>query len=228
MEKSNVVTIEVEECPQEELMQCRIGDYVKFWVPKDNPEVVYVFRRGTIGGQGKLGKIPSELTKAISGHLSKGSEYETEILSVKGSTCKIKCRLISEEESSTRKEEESRIAASRLKKELLKRYVSRESLTIRVEVPKEHSFVEGEELFFRNRGLNYYVENATSLKIEFTNEKNEIVASKRNEPGLIKNILRASLSEIPMTFRLIEVQKPDEYTLKYLEYIEGKIEVVFG
>ena len=72
METSNILTIDVEKCPQEELMQCRIGDYVKFWVPKDNPEVVYIFRRGTIGGQGKLGKIPSQFTKEISDHLSKG------------------------------------------------------------------------------------------------------------------------------------------------------------
>jgi len=227
LETSNILTIDVEKCPQEELMQCRVGDYVKFWVPKDNPEVVYIFRRGTIGGQGKLGKIPSQFTKVISDHLSKGLEYETEILSIKGSTCTIKCRLISEEGSSTRREEESRIAASRLKKELLKKYIPRESLTIRVELPKEHTLAEGEELLLRNRELDYYIENASSLKIEFTNGKNEIVASKTNEPRLIKTILRASFSEIPMTFTLIEIQKPDKYTLEYLKSIQGKIEVVF-
>ena len=208
-------------------MQCRVGDYVKFWVPKDNPEVVYIFRHGTIGGQGKLGKIPSQFTKVISDHLSKGLDYETEILSIKGSTCTIKCRLINEEESSTGKEEESRVAASRLKKELLKKYAPRESLTIKVELPKEHILIEGEELLLRNRELDYYVENASSLKIEFTNEKNEIVASKINEPGLIKTILRASFSKIPMTFTLIEIQKPDKYTREYLKSIQGKIEVVF-
>lgn len=226
-ETSNVLTIDIEKCPHEELIQCSVGDYVKLWVPRDNPEVVYVFRQGTIGGQGKLGKIPNLFTKVISNHLSEGLGYETEILSIKGSTCTIKCKLISKEETTARKEEKTRIAGARLKKELMKKYVPRESFAIRVQLPKEHSLVEGEEVLLRNRGLDYYVENATSLEIEFTNQKNEIVASARSPSGLIRSILRASFSKIPMIFRLIEIQKPDKYTLPYLEFVQGKIEVVF-
>ena len=109
----------------------------------------------------------------------------------------------------------------------MKKYISGESFTLRVQLPKGHSLVEGEELLLRNRGLDYYVENATSLEIEFTNQKNETVASASSPSGLIKSILRASFSEISMTFRLIEIQKPDKYTLPYLESVQGKIEVVF-
>jgi hypothetical protein len=226
-ETSSVLTIDIEKCPHEELIQCSVGDYVKFWVPRDNPEIVYVFRQGTIGGQGKLGKIPSQFTKVISNHLSQGLQCKTEILSIKGSLCTIECRLISKEETLTRRKEASKIAETRLRKELLRKYVPGEPFTIRVQLPKEHSLVEGEEVLLRNRGLDYYVENATSLEIEFTNQKNEIVASARSPSGLIRSILRASFSKIPMVFRLKEIQKPDKYTLPYLESIQAKIEVVF-
>ena len=226
-ETSNVLTIDIEECPHEELIQCSLRDYVKLWAPRDNPEVVYVFRQGTIGGQGKLGKIPSLFTKVISNHLAEGLGYETEILSIKGSTCTIRCKLISKEETTTKKGEKSNIAGARLKKELLRKYAPKESFTIRVQLPKGHNLVEGEDLLLRKQGLDYYMGNATSLKIEFTNQKNEIVASASSPSGLIKNILRASFSGIPMTLRLIEIQKPDKHTLPYLEFVQAKIEVLF-
>lgn len=167
------------------------------------------------------------MAKAISDHLSLGLEYKATISSIKGTTCTIECKLISKEETGARKEEALRIAGARLKEELLKKYVPRESFTIKAQLPKVHSLVEGEELFLKNRGIDYYIENATSLQIEFTNQKNQIVARASSPSRLTKSILRASFNEIPMTFRLIEIQKPDKYTLTYVEYIQGKIEVVF-
>ncbi len=225
--ETDTIDFRIDRPSAEELAECQVGDSVKLWTPEDNPEVVYIFRRDTIGGQGKLGKIPSDVAPVVSEHVLGGWEYEAYISALKGSSCTVKCRLTSREETIARSEEAARTAGDRLRKELQRKYVPKESLTLNVRLPKEHSLVEGAELLLRNRGLNHYVENAVSLEIEFTDKEGKIVATASSPSGTIKSILRASFSDIPMTIRLVEVERPEKSRLPYLESVRGKVEVAF-
>jgi hypothetical protein len=213
----------------EELKKCQVGDYVKLWVPKDNTLVVSIFRRGSIGGDGRIGYIPSKYSRAVYDHLKNGLEYETEIVevNVQKSHCKIKCRLISKEETVTNQAKEAEIAAARLKSELQKSYYPKKNLSVRVQLPKDHNLKEGQELYLQKQPLEHYMQNALRIHLDFLDENGIIVAQKTNEPALIHAILRGLFNKLPMNFRLSSIEKPDKYTLKYLENIEAKLEVSF-
>ncbi|HEX9896543.1 MAG TPA: hypothetical protein VGA85_02640 [Dehalococcoidales bacterium] len=227
--ESDAFLFDVEKSPPEELERCRIGDYVNFWVPKDNTSKVFIFRRRAVGGTGKIGIVPNKYSNVISAHLSKGLECETEIveIDIDKSICKIKCKLISKEETAARQASEVEAAASRLKDELQKRYKPKQSLLIRVQLPKNHQLKEGQKLYLEKQTLEYYIQNATSLHINLVDKDGIVVAQKNNEPRLISSILRAFFSQYAMTFQISSIEKPDKYTLKYLDQIEAKVTVSF-
>lgn len=114
---------DVEKIQHDELAQCRVGDYVNVWVPKDDLRKVYVFRRGSVGGIGRIGYVPSKHSRLIATHLSNRLKYETEIIEInlKKSLCKIKCRLVSKGETLAREAERAKSASDNLKTELQKK-----------------------------------------------------------------------------------------------------------
>ncbi len=227
--ENDTIVFDVEKCQSEELTQCRLGDYVNLWVSKDNSRNVYVFRRGSVGGIGRVGYVPDKYSRIISTHLVKGLKCETEILeiNVDNSRCKIKCRLISKEETIAKQVAELEVASARLKTELQKRYISKNSLSIRVQLPKNHKLDEGQELCLEKRPIEYYIQNAMNLHINFVDNNGVVVAQKTNEPKLIRSILRAFFSQCAMKFYVSSIETPDKYTLNYLDSIEGKVQVSF-
>jgi hypothetical protein len=227
--ETDIISFYVEKTSAEELAQCQIGDYVNLWVPKDASHKVYVFRRGSIGGTGRIGYVESKHSRIIATHLSKGLKYETEIVEINAAKllCKIKCRLISQEETKAKQAAEAEVAASRLRTELQKRYTPKSPLLISVELPKNHKLKEGQELYLEKQPLEYYIQNALKLHINFVDKKGIVVAQKTNEPQLIRSILRAFFSQCAMKFQITSIEKPDKYALNYLERIESKVEVSF-
>ncbi len=224
------LVFDIEKIQLDELAQCRVGDYVNLWVPKGDLRKVYVFRRGSVGGTGRIGYVPSKHSRIIATHLSSGLNYETEILeiNVKKSLCKIKCRLISKEETLVEEAEKIKSASDNLKTELQKKYIPKDSLTIRVQLPKNHKLIEGQELYLEKQTQEYYLQNVSNLKINFIDKSGVVVAQKNNEPKLIRSILRAFFSQCAMEFRLTSIETPDKYTLNYVEHIEAKVRVSFG
>jgi len=226
---SDTIVFDAEKCQPGELAQCHIGDYVKLWVPKDNLRKVYIFRRGSVGGTGKVGYVPGKYSHVISTNLGKGLEYETEILEVdvKNLRCKIRCRLISLKETTAKRAAEAEVAAGRLEAELQKRYTPKGSFSIRVQLPKDHSLKEGQELYIEKQPLEYYLQNALRLHISFIDENGIVVAQKTNEPQLIRSILRAFFSQCAMKFQISSIEMPDKYALNYIDRIEAEVNVSF-
>jgi hypothetical protein len=228
--ETDTLLFDVEKSQPDELAQCRMGDYVNLWVSKDDLHKVYIFRRGSVGGTGRIGYVPSKYSHIISTHLSKGLEYKAEIVEVKIDKlcCKIKCRLISQEETAAKQAAEAEVAANHLRAELQKIYSPKNSLSIRVQLPKNHKLKEGQELYLEKQPLEYYIQNALRLHINFVDKSGIVVAQKDNEPQLIRSILRAFFSQCIINFLISSIETPDKYTLNYLERIEAKVEVSFG
>jgi hypothetical protein len=228
--ETDTIIFNIEKGQPEELTQCRIGDYVNLWVPKDDLHNVYVFRRGSVGGTGRIGYVPDKYSRLISAHLKKGLKCETEIIEIiiNKSQCKIKCRLISKEETIAKQAADFEVASTHLRIELQKRYTPKSSLSIRVQLPKSHKLNEGQELCLEKRSIEYYIQNAMNLHINFVDNNGVVVAQKTNEPKLIRSILRAFFSQCAMKFYVSSIETPDKYTLKYVDYIEAKVKVSFG
>lgn len=227
---SDTIVFDTENPRLEEIVKCLVGDYVKLWVPKDDSRVVSIFRRGSIGGDGRIGYVPSKYSRVVSNHINKGLEFETEIveINVDKSRCKIKCILISKEETIAKQAANSEAASARLNAELQKRYIPENSLSIRIQLPKSHKLNEGQELYLEKRSIEYYVQNAMNLHINFVDKNGIVIAQKTNEPQLIRTILRAYFNECSMKFQISSIETPDKYTLNYVEHIEAKVKVSFA
>ena len=103
---------------------------------------IYIFRLGSIGGSGKIGCIPIKYSHTISSHLRKGLEYEAEIL--ESNTGKIKCRLISKEETEAKRTMEIKEAGKNLSIKLQKKYKNtpKDSFEIKIRLPKNHNQIK--------------------------------------------------------------------------------------
>ena len=221
----------LEKCQPEELAQCHIGDYVNFWVPKDSLDKVYVFRCGSVGGTGRIGCVPSKDSRNVATHLNSGLKCETEIIEINAnkSLCKIKCRLIRKEETVAKQKADFEVISTKLRTELQSKYTPRVlSLVTKIQLPKNHHLVEGQELFLENKPIDYYVQNAMRLSVNFVDNNGVIVAQKSYETKIILTLLRAFFNKYTVKICIKKIDKPGEYTLKYIEFIEAQVQVSFG
>lgn len=228
--KTDTIFFNVERCQSEELPQCIIGDYVSLWVPKDSSQKVHVFRRGSVGGTGWIGYVPNNYSHLIAKHLSSGLKCETEILeiNINKSQCSIRCRLIRKEETVAKQKADFEVISTNLRTELQSKYKPKAlSLVTKIQLPKNHHLVEGQELFLENKPIDYYVQNAMRLSVNFVDINGIIVAQKSYEIKIIRTILRAFFNKYTVKICINKIDKPGEYTLKYVEFIEAQVQVSF-
>jgi hypothetical protein len=226
---NNTILFNLQNVSPEELSECHNGDFVKFWIPKDDQQKIYIFRRRSIGGQGRLGCVPPKYQQILLNQITKGLDYETEItdVDINKTRCTIKCLLKSREETEAKHASDKSAAAISLKAELQKPYKPKNPFSIRIQMPKNHKLKEGQELYLEKPSLEYYVQNTSGFCINFVDVNGELVAHKNNEPKLILSILRAFFSNCFIKFQITSIDTPDKYTLKYIDNIEGKVIVSF-
>jgi hypothetical protein len=227
----NSFIFDVEKCQSEELSHCRMGDYVNLWVPRDSSQNVHVFRRDSVGGTGWLGYVPNKYSHFIAKHLNDGLKCETEIIeiNVTKSRCKIKCRQISKEETIAKQAADFEASSTKLKTELHAKYTPKNSsLIIKIQLPKNYNLIEGQELFLENKPIDYYVQNAMKLSVNFVDNNGIIVAQKSYDLKTIRTLLKAYFNKYPLKICIKKIEKPDKYTLKYVEFIEAQVQVSFG
>lgn len=169
-----------------ELSQCSIGDYVNLWVRKDDPRKIYVFRRGSVGGTGRIGFVPSKYSQLIASHITRGMEYETEIVGLGNRKCEIKCRLISGEETESRKSQER----EHLRHELTKKYSPTKPIELVLNVESNAIPQKGDSLRVVFDELDKYVQSS-EWQIKFVDQDGNPVGTKSDERGLMQRILKA-------------------------------------
>jgi hypothetical protein len=228
--KPDNFTFDVDQCQTDELPQCKIGNYVSFWSPKDNDQLVFIYRRGSIGGTGKIGYVPHKYVSVISKQLQQGLGFETEItdIDINRSLCKIKCRLISREETEVKQSAMKQESSNQLQNDLQKKYTPKQdTILIRINLPKDHKLREGQELYLQQHTMDYYIQNADKLQLKFIDSHGTVVAYKYNEPRLITTLLRALFNRYNIALRIKTIKTLDKYTLKYVDEIEATAEVTF-
>lgn len=86
-----VLEFQPEGFPVNEIANVTKGDFVKFWAKPDQT-AVYIYRRGSLGGDGYLGKVPNEWRNSFIKYLAQNDDVENEIVYRGINSITIQCR----------------------------------------------------------------------------------------------------------------------------------------
>ncbi|NCC74033.1 MAG: hypothetical protein EOM06_11605 [Sphingobacteriia bacterium] len=225
-EFSDVLVFEVENPVYRELNQCIIGDFVSFWHDSEL-ENIRIYRRGTVGGLGRIGDVPYEYYSSIYDHLQQKLEFETEILDI--TTGRIRCRLVPKAETDANWSKMVQANSDRLSTEVTKKYKRKpkDGFEIRITLPKNHSLNEGDFLYLEKQSLTHYIQNSKPFNINLVNEKDEIVGIYGSFFDLCIRMLRAFYNGYTVKLKITSVRKPDIYEMKYIDTVYAMAIVIF-
>jgi len=201
--ETDTFVFELDKVEAAELSQCRIGDPVNLWVRKDDPSKIYVFRRGSVGGTGRIGFIPSQYSQLIASHIDRGMKCETEIVGLGGRKCEIKYRLISKEET------ESRILqqAEALRHELTKKYSPTKPIELVLNVESDAMPRNGDKLGVVFDELDKYVRSPHEWQIRFVDQNGNTVGVKSDEKGVMQRILKAHFNSFLFDIEVLSTKE---------------------
>lgn len=223
VDSSNIFTFELDAPDTTELKNCNPGDRVKLWKSPDEPMFILVYRSGSVGGFGKIGRVPKKYSHIIAEHMGKGLGTESVFRNHTNRGYQIECKLISEEETRMQLQRE----AEALVEELSKPYAPSKGFEFRIQLPKKHELKKTDRLFLRQKPIEYYRKHIGPLRLEFLDKNDKLVARKDNEPSLAKRLLRAQFSHYELDIFIISISKPDKFTLPYIDSIEARAKVAF-
>lgn len=179
----------IEQVNIEELDFVILGDHVNLWASVDAPTKVVIFRRGSIGGQGRLGLVPRSCATLIADQRSLNLPIETEVIEKTSSSCRIGCRLVQAEERNRAIEEER----GKLRAEFTKPYRPKKPIVVEMSAPEAVTFQEGQQLKFKDESVDHYAVSP-SVKLEFIIAPNAPLAFLRAGADQRTRILRAHFS----------------------------------
>ncbi|MCK4829591.1 hypothetical protein KA005_78430 [bacterium] len=135
----------------------QVGESVKLWIPKiNNPDKVYIYHRNGPGGC--LGIVNPKHSNIIISHLKNALDYTAIIEELTENECKIKCRLISKEETKYKIEEDK----ASLKHELTKVYNPRKPITLMLTTDKKNAAKAGDKLIIEFNDLDSYLQDVSA------------------------------------------------------------------
>lgn len=126
--KSNEFTFNLVNPKPEEIEFCEESESVGFWKHPEKDEV-WVYRKGTAGGDGLLGFVPAKFKISIINYLIIEGEFITEIKQVLKTNLLIYCRLVSVEETNNRINKQN----ERLLESLKKNYITKTEFLFRMD-----------------------------------------------------------------------------------------------
>lgn len=176
-----------------------VGMSVNLWIPKvKNPDFVYIYPRN---GPGRLGVVPSTYFDIIADHLLDAMDYDARIVERTYNTCKIKCRLISKEETERRKEEYK----ASLKKELTKPYNPKKPIMLMIAATKKKAVNVGDKLIIEFEDLDSYGPYPCQWHIKFLNQTGDTIGIFADDRSTIQRILKAHFNLYLFDIEVLEI-----------------------
>jgi hypothetical protein len=193
-----------------------VGEPVSFWAPPDDPEAIIVYRRGSVGGAGKLGSIRGDFARRIARHRASGLPFDTEIREVSAGSCTIRCSLISAGavEAARTKEREELLA------ELQKQYRPRTPIIFSIDA-KSIVLETGQLLTFESiPSADKCAADLHGSRIILRADDGKTV-EKNDEPTVKKKLVRLSHTFPSMKARVIGKGKDKHwYESEYMVQVE--------
>jgi hypothetical protein len=175
---------------------------VNLWIPKvKNPDKVYIYHRN--GPYGPLGIVPSTYSDIIADHLLDAMDYDARIVELTHNTCKIKCRLISREETERRKEEDK----ESLKKELTKPYNPKKSITLMFSMKREKGAKVGDKLTIEFEDIDSYGPYPCPWHIKFLNQAGDTIGFFSDNRSIVQRILKAHFNSFLFDIEVLDIAK---------------------
>lgn len=200
----------------QEFTYVKIGDYVNFWAPADNPTKIFIYRHGSIGGQGMLGLVPKTYSEVIANHRASKLPIETEITSVNTSTCTISCRLVEAEEIDKAENEKKQ----KLYAELNKPYRPKKPVEFSIDA-KSNALNPGDRLRLKQiPSVNECVEDIYGAVFVFVTLDEKKIIEKSDEPAIKKKIVR-----LTHTFDGLDIQIISKANKKHWYKSEYKLRI---
>lgn len=207
---------DLEHVDKKELKESQLGQKVNFWVKPSGAKKIYVYKSGSCGGAGYLGKVPLKYYYGLSDHLCSGLPFYAYICQLK-KTPKIECELFSHEY----------VKAQALRK-LSKRYRPRKGFEFYVILPKNTSMKLKERIYLKNESIESYANRWHGIQLNFTNENGKIVATKSYLDEKIIRLLRARFTGYNLSMHVTEIDFPDSTRIAFVDFIRATIKVEFS
>jgi len=174
---------------------------VKLWIPKiKNPDKVYIYHWDGPGGC--IGLVPETYSDAIVDHLMDAMDYDARIVERSYNTCKIKCRLISKEETELKKEKKREY----LRIELTKPYNPKKPVTVVFAMKKKRSVKVGDKLKIEFDDLDSHVQGQGNIK--FINQAGDVVGIYDFDTmDKKKRIIKAHFSSFLFNIEILDIEK---------------------
>lgn len=215
---SEVLTLEISNLDQDELAEYHINDRVKLWMPPDDADKIFLYL-----GNWRLAFIVGKYFELVASHLNKKLPYEAKVTELSAGRCRIKCKLISQEEAAILQKQERQ----KFEVEMTKKYTPKKGFEFSIELPKRHKLQEGQLLFLDKEPIENSSESPGEFGLKFIDEKNNVVANKRWEKEKIKRILKARNSGYQLVIKIQSIERPDKFTLEYISSIRATAKIDF-
>jgi len=177
-----------------------VGANVKLWTPKDDPENVYIFHRD--GPDGRIGTVPYKYAGIIISHILSGLECKAEIIELGINKCKIRCRLISKEETELRKAKEKEV----LRTELTKAYNPKKPITLVFIMKKKRSAQVGDKLNIEFDELDSYVQGQWNMR--FLNQVGDVVEGfYYDSTDKMRRLIKAHFNSFLFDVEVLDIEK---------------------
>lgn len=201
----------------EELSLVIVGDRVNLWASPDAPTKIVIFRRGSIGGQGRLGVVPGSHAKLIAEHRSLSLPIETEVIEKSSSSCTIACRLVSNEEVGIKKKDQQ----DKLRDDLNKPYRPTKPLEFSLHT-KSNALKVGEQLqFVRLPSIEECVSDISSVVLVMSSMDGVKIFEKSDDAAI-----KVKLVRLVRTFNSIRIIVSSKSNQIQSHEAEFKIQVV--
>lgn len=172
-----------------------IGTSVNLWIPPvKNPDNVFIYLRSP---GPPLGIVPSKYSDIVVSHLVASMDYDARIVD----TCKIKCRLISREETERRKEEYK----ASLIKELKKPYNPNKPIMLMIATKRKKAVKVGEKLKIEFEDLDSYSSCPGVWPINFLNQIGDTIANSAQDRTIIQRLLKAHFNSYHLDVEVVDI-----------------------
>lgn len=178
-----------------------VGANVNLWIPKEAPVDVYIFHRD--GPDGKIGTIPLKYSHKIMSHILAGLEYEAKIIELGNNLCKIKCKLLSREETEIKKAKK----AESLRNELTKPYKPKKPIEMTFFLYKKRSAKVGDKLIMEFDELDSYVNDLSHGNIRFLNKTGDVVGTFDGYVNIMQRLLKAHFNSYLFDIEILDIAK---------------------